>query len=295
MQINTSYSLETESTHLLEIYHNIANGFYHLHHFLPLPTTNGYPLQSGVYLPTIPVNQIPHFWEQVSNLGPCIKNAISAQSMLAKSIQSYLIQLNLPTPTLSLDFSLLRSLNTSLSRLLPDIQLPTTLTIHPTYFGTQSSFHRSISPNEIVIYLRIDQNIAHLIETYLALVLQSTTSLKTPSRMLIKQSQQLLTQIGAPQTTKHPFTINNNCIYYSTTPLSNLTAREQTLLADLIKYSPHPLTYDEIADDIFVNDTKYSLEAISKVVSRLKAKLQELGISTHYIASASGVGYYLRN
>ncbi len=216
----------------------------------------------------------------------------------------------------------------------PAIALPTQIKIYPTYFGTTGSFNWMTPRGEVVIYHRIDQGIRSLVKCTLTSILrplatkshqstwseteflvdyllsssslnqlipqdasyQPTLSLTRGNHIqLAKLSQAFLRKIGAPSFSGHVFTIKNDQIYFGDTLLSTFTNRELKIMQGLLAKSPIPLTLDEIGDLIFTSDDKFSLAAIYQAISRLRHKLDNLGISSSCLATASGIGYYLRN
>lgn len=216
----------------------------------------------------------------------------------------------------------------------PHIMVPTHITIYPTYFGSAGSFNWITKDGEIVIYHRIDQDICALIECLLTSIMRPqavsthsatwseteflvdflmtssvlsellpTTSSFKPTLastrsnhdVLAKLSLQFLQKIGAPLSSTKTFTSKNGTIYYGEKPLNTLSNRESKVLEKLISISPSPVSIDEIGDLIFSNDEKFSLSAINKTIERLRKKLATLGISSSYLATASGIGYYLKN
>jgi hypothetical protein len=221
-----------------------------------------------------------------------------------------------------------------LHSLVPDAILPTVLTIHPTYFGAGGSFSLLDDSRLMTIFLRVDQGIRGLAECFLTSILRppsyrdlradwgqteflvdwliSTTSLtellppdpswsgtiaatQGPVSPTIKKlSADFLRQIGAPTPNHQTFTLNDHQILFNKQVIPGLSARETTLLTKLIEKSPSPVTYDEIGCILFNCDEKFSLAAISKAIECLRRKLSERGISPSYLATASGVGYYLK-
>ncbi|PIR99181.1 hypothetical protein COT87_00825 [Candidatus Collierbacteria bacterium CG10_big_fil_rev_8_21_14_0_10_44_9] len=217
----------------------------------------------------------------------------------------------------------------------PSTPLPTKIIIHPTYFGTYGSFNLMKSDKKVILIIRLDQGIKTLVECLLSSLLSQSamndlssswseteflvdwlisssalsqilpsdptwsgtlsTTRHSVSIALQAQSAHFLTQIGAPIPTFQTFSLKNNQVYYHNNPLPGLTARESRLMTKLIEISPAPLTLDEIADLIFIQEDKFSLAAITKTIERLRTKLNSLGISRHYLATASGIGYYLKN
>ena len=222
-----------------------------------------------------------------------------------------------------------------LKQFVPGVSLPTQLTIHPTYFGTTGSFNNLPASHHMVIYLRIDQGIHTLVECFLTSILRQTaiqdlsadwaeteflvdwlltkssliessppslswrgTIASTRSRFpasLISESTRFLKSIGAPLNEKHAFSVDDNDLYFGKTLLTNLTAREHAILQKLVVCAPSPVTTDELADILFPNPDKFSLDALAKAIERLRTKFAALGISPSYLATASGTGYYLRN
>jgi DNA-binding response OmpR family regulator len=117
----------------------------------------------------------------------------------------------------------------------------------------------------------------------------------TPAPHVQQLSQEFLAHIGVIAKYTKSFTISAGNIYFEDQPLTTLTSREVALLTLLITKSPNPVTDDEIGDILFIDDETYSLATIAKTIERLRTKLDEMGISRQYLATASGVGYYLKN
>ena len=138
---------------------------------------------------------------------------------------------------------------------------------------------------------------------FLALQMSPQTSLQPQpttipphySPALTEESNQFLQKIGVINHTSTHFSLKEGIVYFGSTPLTSLTTREHSILTELINRTPKPLSIDEIADLIFPKEEKFSLTAIGKTIERLRKKLSELGISSSYLATASGVGYYLKN
>jgi hypothetical protein len=218
---------------------------------------------------------------------------------------------------------------------IPKSKLPTEIIIHPTNFGTGGSFSRMDEKGQITIYLRFDKGIKTIVECVLTSMLRqkaidelsaSWSETEFLTDWLIRSSaltlvlppdpswegtlnqtrQQIcakiqtdsinfLKMIGAPTPSSQTFKLKNNQVYFESSPVTGLTLRESTLISKLIDKAPAPITLDEVGSILFTNDEKFSLAAISKTVERLRTKFATLGISPHYLATASGVGYYLKN
>lgn len=335
MKTTWDWSLASEAERVIDTAQSISNGFFHLHHFYPLPwqPNNSY-LHQGVYLPAIAYKTLPEFWHKSLSYDNKNMRFPPLLTNLHQAIIDQLTLIHLSSP----DFSTLQtewdqiaprffSLVKTLAPYTPVIK---SLTIHPTYFGTASSFNWG---DQIVVYLRIDQPITTLAECILTALtrpylsktrsasweeseflvdylLQETELAKLfstphhgtlahlraniPTR-IIKESTQFLSQIGAPNSTENSFTLKNSVPHFGDTPLTCLTSRESLVMNKLIDNSPTPVTYDELSDILFPNPDKFSLAALTKSIERLRAKLNDMGISRHYISTASGVGYYLKS
>ncbi len=216
----------------------------------------------------------------------------------------------------------------------PTIPLPSQITIYPTYFGTTGSFNWMTSAGQVVIYHRIDQGIRSLVECLLTSIIRphalkhgnggwseteflvdyllqysalnqivpldpswspthkNTAVNKTSVR---DKSVEFLRTIGAPTSNTQKFSIHDDQVYFDNKALPSLSRKESLILHSLVRSAPQPISIDTIADLIFTKEDKFSLSAINKTIERLRKKLATLGISSSYIATASGVGYYLKN
>lgn len=217
----------------------------------------------------------------------------------------------------------------------PNSSLPSQITIHPTHFGTGGSFAWTKNHDGIIIFIRADKGIRTLVECLLTCILRydamnqlaatwseteflvdwlvESSSLSviipadpswsgtlkhvrtTNSLTTQKESVNFLARIGTASLSTKSFTVHENCIYFDSRKLDNLTARETSIMSLLIAKSPLPVSYDDLAPLIFKNDEQFSLAAIAKTIERLRTELNTVGISPHYLATASGIGYYLKN
>ena len=126
-------------------------------------------------------------------------------------------------------------------------------------------------------------------------VWQATTISTTRSKpRLLANSQKFLADIQAPTASCRYFSLVNSIIFYGDRPLATLSAREFIIMSKLIEHAPAPVTIDELADLIFLDSAKFSLSALTKCIERLRRKLEDMGISRHHLATASGIGYYLK-
>lgn len=222
-----------------------------------------------------------------------------------------------------------------LFKFVPSAPKVNSIVIHPSYFGTCGSFSLINEAGEVVLFPRIDQGIKTIVECLLTSILRensinelkadwseteflidwlihssslsqilptdnvwSGTLNQTRSTVctdLQEESTRFLSSIGAPSPTTQTFSIKDKVVHFAKKPLATLTARELNLMSKLIELSPSPLNNDQIGDLIFAKEDKFSLSAISKTIERLRTKLEVQGISPHYLATASGIGYYLKN
>lgn len=288
-----------------------------------------------VYLPDLPYSSIPRYWESVSKVGDIypLKQLANISNLLETHLESLSLA-PLHNPTLISDTKLdLPKVVDWLHSTFPSLPLPDDILIHPSYFGTLGSFDWNQKTNQVVLYLRSDQTLYTLVELVLSAILrphagetlysdwekteylvdylllesslrdllpssgswQPTTIPPHYPQALVQESNQFLQKMGVINHTSTHFSLKDGGVYFGATPLTTLTAREHSILTQLISRAPNPLTIDEIADLIFTKEEKFSLAAIGKTIERLRKKLSDLGISSSYLATASGVGYYLKN
>lgn len=333
------WSLATEAERIINTAQGIGNGFFHLHHFYPLPWDPKISyLHQGVYLPTLSYASLPNFWHrslkfdsksmvlppQLADISNAITNQLSTLPLSCPDYSSLEQEWDRLSPRF---FNLISSLTPYAPRV-------RSLTIHPTYFGTAGSFNWSKgNPTDIIIYLRVDQPTATLAECILTAItrpylyqtrhatweeseflvdylLQETELAELfatphvgtlahlrrniPTKVL-ESSAQFLAQIGAPASSEQTFSLVDNVPHFGHCPLTDLSSRECLVMSKLIEKSPLPVTIDELADLLFPDPAKFSLAALTKCIERLRDKLERIGISRHYISTASGVGYYLKN
>lgn len=338
MKIVWDWSLSHEAERILEMSLKISNGFYHLHHFLPLPfdlKNKRKDTSHHVYLPDLPYTKIPRYWESAGLVGESypLKQLTSISSQLVQ----YLSKLNLPSldkhPVQSEGEIYLPQVINWLHHTFPQLPLPETILIHPSYFGTAGSFFFDTGSKTVILYLRHDQGLYTLVEILLTALLRphagntlytdwekteylvdylllesnlkeilpdraSWTPTTIPphySQSILKESADFVKKIGLSDHAECQFSLQGDVICFNKVPLTDFTQTQSAVLKALISRSPAPLTIDEIADLIFTKDEKFSLSAIGKTIERLRKKLTTLGISSSYIATASGVGYYLKN
>lgn len=338
MNIVWDWSLQSEARRISEMSRKVSNGFYHLHHFLPLPfdpKNTLPPCSHQVYLPDIPYVQIPRYWESVQKMETSypLKELKNITDKLIDNLTSLKLAPLTPHPLEGDTKIFFPKVLLWLHTTFPNLPLPDSIIIHPSYFGTGGSFFFNQQLKTVFLYLRSDQNLYCLIEILLTAILRPhagntlyadwekteylvdylllesslrqllpppeswmpTTTPPHHSQKLIDQSNKFLQKIGLSVNSAHQFNLQGNTILFNHAPISGFTAKEHAILTALISRSPAPLTIDEIGDLIFTKEEKFSLAAINKMIERLRNKLSDLGISSSYLATASGVGYYLKN
>lgn len=92
-----------------------------------------------------------------------------------------------------------------------------------------------------------------------------------------------------------PFSLNGLTPEINKEPIQNLTQNEKQIMYLLIKNSNNTVSFDEVSDIIFKDDTKFSLFALAKVMQRLREKLEKNGISGSFIQTVRSKGYLLKN
>ena len=111
---------------------------------------------------------------------------------------------------------------------------------------------------------------------------------------LITESDKFYKKLGIPTFNK-PFGYNGLVPELFKKPIENLTDTERKVLLCLIKKSNTVIGIDEMGEIMFKSEDSFSLYAISKVIQRLRDKLEVNGVSGSYIQTLRGKGYLLKN
>lgn len=111
---------------------------------------------------------------------------------------------------------------------------------------------------------------------------------------LMEESDNFYRKLGLPVNQK-VFGLNGLTPEANKKPLENLSATEKVILRLLIQKAGGVVTFDEFGNELFSNESDYSLYAISKNIERLRNKLEANGISGSYIQTLRGKGYLLKN
>lgn len=323
MKTTWEWSKESEANRILQAAHNIGNGFYSLNNFGVCSSTDPYT-PTSVNIPSLNYAAIREFWLRLREVDSTSLPA-SDPTNLAHDLLPHLDDCSQPDMTAlqTLWDQHADQLIDLVQDALPRLQLPDHLVIYLTRFGTIGSFgnYNQATEDHLTIFLRQDASLDNLVYCLLAALLrpihkqdgltwsesqaildhlisqsqlgkyldtisprnptQLVTALRQRSR-LPTSSKNFLQQIGAPQTDLSQ-------------PLHNLTAREQKILNRLIELQGKTLIYDDLADLIFDDEEGYSLTVMGKVIERLRAKLEQNGITGSVVATDRARGYYLKS
>ena len=296
---------------LLQVAHNIANGFFQANHFLVLPDPNPH-----VFLPDLPYLSIPRFWDRVARIQIQTTpiNKIIAPVDLVHQTSQLIAQLPQPNITTTLA-SWDKSKNAVISeiyRLIPSKRdWIKNIVIWPSTFGTTCSFNILKEPGDVYIWLRQDQGVSTIVEailtsltrqdifdhldgtwseseilvdwllTYSPLAkllpptpktIKSTRTLQNAG--LVQTSQEFLRKIGAPS------------VPLSHIDTSKFSTSEKQLFDLLTSRSPQIVPFAEIST---------SLYSAAKSIQRLRDQLESQGLSGSFIQTKRGEGYLLTN
>jgi len=111
----------------------------------------------------------------------------------------------------------------------------------------------------------------------------------------VEESNLLFESIGYPVISKVEY-INGNLIANGFN-VENFTDQEEHLLVALLNKSGSVLSYDEIAESIWKEEsyTRFSIQAIQKTIERIRKKLDYYGVSSNMIVNRTGKGYMFCN
>ena len=300
---------KTEALRLVNIASGISCGFFKHNGFLVLPQ-NTHDLNSSrvVTLPELNYTSVPRFWERVGRID--YKKLIGAYHI---SVPADLI-FDLPVPQYKeIDITKVWPVICSVVPRAKDVR---TIHVWPTNFGTTCSFSlcEGKPPYDIYVWLRVDQGETALVEAIITSLTRPAqpnaswseseatvdwimsdsiiakalgnkadlTIADTRSKIsanLQKMSDDFLAKIGAPQVTLETIKSLNT---------SEFSLKEKQLWQKFITNPNRLVSFDEIGDE---ND--FSLYAITKVVQRLRDKMESQGVTGSLIQSKRGEGYIL--
>lgn len=122
----------------------------------------------------------------------------------------------------------------------------------------------------------------------------TVSTLPEISDNLVSESNTYLTKLGFPLSptlaTHHELiTINNTPVY------NHFTATEKNILVDLIAHKNQLISYDQIGNDFWGEDSldKFSLYSIAKIMEKIRKKIKDAGVYQELIYTVRGKGYVL--
>lgn len=164
-------SSETEAERLIHCAHQIVVRFYRVNNFIVLPYNPGVNNANIVTFPDLPYNKIPRFWEKVKRV-----DVTNLPLKVDKQLLSEVIGLlsngdnSLPDfeKTKNLWQKAEKDIIAEIYNIMPKYKNTIRkITIHPTKFGTSSSFNWINKKGEIIVHLREDQGISTIVEAVL--------------------------------------------------------------------------------------------------------------------------------
>lgn len=165
------YSAKTEAERLIQTAHQIIIGFYKTNNFLVLPYLSTIKNVNIVTFPDLAYNTIPRFWEQAKKTEVTTLPLV-VDPQLTVAVSKLIEDANLSTPKFEKTKNLWQKIETEVIKELYKV-LPTKdgqikkIIIHPTSFGTSSSFNFINQQGVIIIYLREDQGVHAIVESIL--------------------------------------------------------------------------------------------------------------------------------
>lgn len=328
MKINWNYSLETEAERIVHTARQMIVGFYRLNGFNVLP----YQEENSVYLPELEYNKIPRFWEKMKKID-VYHLPIVVEEEIVEWLVAMLQEKKYNAPNISLTNEVWDKLEEEFFKSLGEVilgakNLIKSITVHPTLFGTKMSFNVLDSDrNDLIVYLRDDQDVTYgLAEAILSAVTRDSfyknlegswqeseilvdwlisessigriinkyhdlenfrptikgTRMKQQARML-KESEDYYRKLGI---------VN---VDLPNRKVEGMTTRE-SLIFDLLKQNINTVvSFDEIAKLMSGTEDDFSLYAISKIIQRIRDKMEMNGISGSFVQTMRGKGYMLRN
>ncbi len=113
------------------------------------------------------------------------------------------------------------------------------------------------------------------------------------SKAIMDESNRIYDSLGYPATID--LKLKNEIITYNGKELFSLTKSEKSVLSTLLKKEGEVVSFDEIATILWGSDADnyFSLEAILKVIERIRKILKETGINKEVIHTKRKLGYIL--
>jgi len=321
------WSPESETKRLIYAARQIANNFYQEHNFFVLPKLNGSPANhSIVVFPKFNYLSVKGFWRRVKTI-EIEKLPLEVQPDLLTQTQA-LVQPVKPdfTAAQKLWTKAQPEILTAIDYLIPSpAGLIKSVTVWPTAYGTTCSFNRPrLFPADIYIYLRTDCGLAQITEAILTVLTRKPLEEKLGAKWeeselladwLVQESflKKILEKYGGNYTPTLKLTRNQQNAkllkqseeYLSTLGIKpkngilatmpvNLSGRETEILNALKRRQGEIVSFDEISRITFPEEDKFSLYAVSKIIERLRGKLEQAGIDGSIIQTLRGEGYRLK-
>lgn len=109
---------------------------------------------------------------------------------------------------------------------------------------------------------------------------------------LLEESAQYFAKMGYPL--RSSFDYDNETILFNGKPVVGLTNKEIDVMKLLIDHKSKIVSFDEVGDVYWGDDPdKFSLEAIAKVIEKLRNNLEKNGINESFIRTVRKRGYLL--
>jgi len=310
------YSPNIELRRLLFTLAQIKRRQYQQGNFLLLTTSPPEGI-SSVLLPDNLIKHLcRHFNLKIFKTNIWYTSYLTANITPHKSLTSFLQK----KVTLNLDQTKLTQAITIIANLLGISHLQ--LTIYPTSIGTAVSF-RPMEKGQIILFVRQDatnlniirgiigsllrytnpsinwplyQQLQHFLATQTSIatllhIKPPSTSPKIPPQLIIA-SHQNYALLGFPSTPA--LTLNGKTVLLHQQPITFLSPSEYQLLFLLLKHPRDTIDYDQIAHILWPNSpNKFSLQAISKIVERIRHQLHLAGLNQPLIFTKPKLGYQL--
>lgn len=153
------------------------------------------------------------------------------------------------------------------------------------------------NPNNIFTWNQLQYMIKTILETPMLRSLldfdfEPVDTMRLPSTKIITNSNRIYNWLGYKQ--ELPFEINTT-VFYKNEIIRNLSKNEHILLAKFLENKNEVLSYDEIANIIWGENFQehFSLQAITKVIQRIRQGLQKNGLDKNIIFNERDKGYIL--
>ncbi|MBP7768758.1 helix-turn-helix domain-containing protein [Candidatus Woesebacteria bacterium] len=328
MQLSLLPGVEAQSRGYIQTCKSLQTGFFQNIRAIVLP----YITSDGWYLPETSHLLKREFWNTLEKLDdqtimsrdfPFLKEVSTELPMAASQEQQVMEFEKIKSIWSNYSATLLSFFNPSTSI--------TTVYCVPTTVGTFASFYLNHDTHTLTIWYRIDKGIEHFFHMVIAGVLQAcqdfdennitewqlrqkmadfivehsalhtilpmTTNtldfLNEGNANLVAQSTEYYQKLGFPVTSL--FTVTTQGLTYQDKLLIGLTDSEKAVLELLIKHHGQLVSFDDCAVACWQDSahSSFSLQAIAKVIQRIREKLRKNGIIFDPIFTVRKNGYIL--